>query len=176
MRMFARCTAALLGMTAGALFLAPSSAHGGTALLSCEGEQKATYSPAMTKKEQLLTATVAENYHCLLAPEGISDGNGAASFKEKASCLATVQPNQRDVIQYAWNNRQTSTVEFKLTNVDRLANGTTMVTSVGKVTSGLGKDSTATRVVVLPSLDSDACFEGVESQKGRATLKFVGAP
>ncbi|WP_157847644.1 hypothetical protein [Streptomyces violens] len=176
MRMFARCTAALLGMTAGALFLAPS-AHGAPTLLSCEGQQTASYSPAMTNEKRTLTAKVEENYDCTLAPKDIRSGSGKASFKEQASCLVTAQPTPPDEIQYTWNSGKTSTVKFTVTDVKRAANGTTTVTSVGKVTGGPGKDSIATRVVVLPALDLAACSgEGVKSQKGPATLKFVGAP
>ncbi|WP_031055962.1 hypothetical protein [Streptomyces ochraceiscleroticus] len=176
MRMFARCTAALLGMTAGAMFLAPS-AHGDSTLLTCEGEQTASYSPAMKNKEQTLTATVAENYdHCASSPDGIRGGEGTASFKEKASCLLTAEPGRTDEIQYIWDaGKKTSTVKFSVTNVVRAGDGTTTVTSVGDVTDGLGAGGKATRVVVLPALDLAACSDdGVPSQKGTATLKFVG--
>ncbi|MEV0598052.1 hypothetical protein AB0I82_01930 [Streptomyces sp. NPDC050315] len=173
MRMFARSTAALLAMTAGALLLAPS-AHGTSTLLSCAGQQTASYSPAMTDEKQPLTATVAEHYNCAVAPDGIKGGDGAASFKEQASCLVTADPGQRDVIRYTWNTRKTSTVEFTVTNVERAVNGTTIVTSVGKVTSGTGKGSKATRVVTLPQLDAAACADrGVASQTGTATLTFA---
>ncbi|MGI5466963.1 hypothetical protein [Streptomyces sp. CA-132043] len=174
MRKFARCTAALLGMTTGALFLTPS-AHAAPTLLSCEGKQTASYSPAMTNKEQTLTAGITESYdNCAVAPAGVSGGVGTASFKEDASCLVTAQPGRTDVIEYGWKNGKTSTVAFKVTNVVRAGTGITTVTSVGEVTSGLGAGSKATRVVVLPALDPTACSgAGVTSQQGPATLKFV---
>ncbi|MBZ4019271.1 hypothetical protein CCS38_26725 [Streptomyces purpurogeneiscleroticus] len=131
----------------------------------------------MTNKEQTLTATVTEKYDCAVAPDGIKDGSGKASFDEKASCLVTAQPTPPDVIRYTWNTKKTSTVKFSVTDVKRAANGTTTVTSMGEVTSGVGKGSKAIRVVVLPALDLAACSgKGVKSQKGPATLEFVGAP
>ncbi|MGW4901404.1 hypothetical protein ACWEO9_12180 [Streptomyces albidoflavus] len=164
----------LIALVAAGLVLAPSASAAPIALTCALGSQTTTYSPPITNTPQNTTASINESYGCASPLVGVSSGTGSTSILENASCLLTVQPAGTDTLTYHWNTGQSSTITFNLTNVVRAANGTTTVTSLGSVSSGLGQGSTATRIVVLPALSLTACATtGVSSETGTATLAII---
>jgi hypothetical protein len=170
MRSLARCTAALC-VAAGSLMTVLPAHAAPSAILCAIGSQTASYSPPLTNSAHTTDVTIRENYSCTSPLSGVSSGVGSASIQERASCLLAVQPGVTDVITYGWNTGASSTITFNRTNVARAVNGTTTITSLGSVTSGLGKGSRAIRVVILPAPDLIACFTtGLAAQTGVATL------
>ncbi|KPC61536.1 hypothetical protein [Streptomyces chattanoogensis] len=164
---------AALALACGALLL-PVPAHAAPKLLSCTGTQTVTYKPPLTDTPKSTKVTITEVYTSCVNVDGIRSGTGSFSLTETASCTSINNPlGAQDSPTYTWNTGDTSGVLFKVTSVDRLANGTTQVTAVGKVTNGYGQGNTATRTVTLPTLNATACRAGVPQQSGPATLTFV---
>ncbi|MFF4948270.1 hypothetical protein ACWC2K_17745 [Streptomyces chattanoogensis] len=162
-----------LALACGALLL-PVPAHAAPKLLSCTGTQTVTYKPSLTNTPKPTQVKITEIYTSCVNAEGIRSGTGSFSLTETASCTSINNPlGTQDSPAYTWNTGDKSGVLFKVTSVDRLANGTTQVTAVGKVTSGYGEGSAATRTVTLPTLNATACQAGVPQQSGPATLTFV---
>ncbi|MEU2869365.1 hypothetical protein ABZ769_09180 [Streptomyces olivoreticuli] len=175
MHTVARCTAALLGLTAG--FLAPPAHANPVAPVSITcavGTQTASYDPRLTVDSKTVGVRIEEQYGCTSPHGDIKSADGWTSFQEKGSCLITAEPARTDVIKYKWNTHQSSTVRFSITNVVRAGNGTTIVTSLGEISEGLGQGAHAIRVVVLPTLSvTDCLFKGVAEQTGIASLEIL---
>lgn len=175
-RRVAAASAGIFALATGGLLVAPAvPASSSTVGIICAvGSQTATYSPALTNDSKPTHVHITENYDCTSPLTGVSSASGSADIFEDASCLITAQPGLTDIVTYQWNTGQSSIVTYSVTNVVRAANGTTTVTSVGAVTSGLGQGSTATRIVVLPALSLTACSTtGLAAQTGVAELNIA---
>ncbi|ASU78630.1 hypothetical protein CDG81_10480 [Actinopolyspora erythraea] len=177
--------AALVGATCMAVSIAgvasaqveSSSKSDSLVSLACDGTQEARYSPGLTNEPQEVTVEIDETYDtCTSVPSGITSGSGSSTVTEQASCLVEGTFNVKDVFKYTWNTNEKSEVTFTRTQVVRLANGTTKVTSNGTVTKGLGEGLLAQREVLLLTTSFDACDteQGLQEQSGPAQLIIGG--
>jgi hypothetical protein len=75
---------------------------------------------------------------------------------------------------FSWNSGASSTIAFSLSTVDRLVNGTTVVTSYGTVTHGFDQGAQAIHTAVQPQLDLIACAgAGVARLTGPEVLQLM---
>jgi hypothetical protein len=88
-----------------------------------------------------------------------------------ASCTGeTLTPT---AITYRWNTGQSSAVNYTATSVTRLADGSTLVVSVGTVTGGFDQGAAAETQIVDPVLNLTLCSgSGVSQVTGPETLTF----
>jgi hypothetical protein len=168
----------VLGSAAGAVSIvalaAPTAAAQPT-WLTCAGTQSATYSPPITFTARLTTVGLSESYSNCVDNAGIVAGNVAFTVTQSANC-GLMLTSSAPVTTYAWNNGKTSTVRFSTTEVGRLVNGSTVVTSIGSVTGGFGQGAMAIRALTTVPPNPLLCFTtGVAQESGPVSLTFLSA-
>lgn len=170
------CASAAVGLGLAGVIASPAAAQAAPVAIACAvGSQTTGYSPALTNTPTQTTVTSTENYGCTSLFTGVSSATATRTTSSELSCLlVVVPPTNTSVRTYTWNTGQTSTITFTSSTVVQAANGTTTITSVGAVTSGLGQGSLATRVVVQPQLSLTACATtGLDTANGLATLTIL---
>jgi hypothetical protein len=165
------------GIVVSAMFLAGAivgitaqSAHAATPLL-CVGTETASFSPPLTNTPRLTTVSATEDLdYCPLG--GVTTGSASGIFQVTASCTGeTLTPT---AITYRWNTGQSSAVNYTATSVTRLADGSTLVVSVGTVTGGFDQGAAAETQIVDPVLNLTLCSgSGVSQVTGPETLTFI---
>ena len=166
----------VLMLLGGALAVAPQAqANPNLTVLVCTGTQSAQFSPALTATTQNTQVASTETYSCVGLLSVINSANKAATANTfPSSCLLTPMLLGTSSATYNYNNGDQSVVTFTVNNVVKAANGTTVVTSLGYVTSGYSTGSAVTRVTVLPDLSVNCLLGGsVSSSSGTASLNIV---
>jgi hypothetical protein len=135
----------------------PQSASASLLDATCPaGHQVVTYSPGVTTASQTITVT----YHldlgaCVsLTNPAVTNGTSSGTVTIPLSCtdlLSTMSATQ----DFTWNTGQTSRFSFLRTVTT--ANGQTVLTLTGTITSGLFAGSPAVLTVVQPTVDLLAC-------------------
>ncbi|MEU4742806.1 hypothetical protein AB0G02_20405 [Actinosynnema sp. NPDC023658] len=167
---------AALGLAAAGVVVVPGSAQAAPVAIVCAvGSQRTDYTPPLTNTTRDTAVSSTENYSCTSLLTGVSSATGTTANGGEQSCLlALVPPTDTSIRTYQWNTGQSSTIAFFTNTVATLANGTTVITSVGSVSSGLGQGSAVTRVVAQPSLSLTACATtGINTLNGNATLEIL---
>ncbi|WP_059006503.1 hypothetical protein [Streptomyces specialis] len=139
--------------------------------LVCQGTVTVTYDPPLTYVPKPTTVSGREDFVC--AGGGVTGGFAADTYQTTAGCtslrLFTVSTTT-----YHWDTGQTSQATYTITAIERLLNGTVLVTEQGTVTSGLHAGRTAIYQMVLPQLDLLACLgAGVGHLSGTEVLTFL---
>jgi hypothetical protein len=125
----------------------------------------------LTNTPRLTTVSATEDLdYCPLS--GVTTGSASGTFQVTASCTReTLTPT---AITYRWNTGQSSTVNYTATSVTRLADGSTLVVSVGTVTTGFDQGAAAETQIVDPVLNPSLCSgRGVSQVTGPETLTFT---
>lgn len=170
----AACVATLPAVSVAAQ---PAAATKAPETVSClSGQQTVNYSPGMTNEDRSVTASIKETYSCG-TPGSVTSATSSFTARERANCGIAFTAHD-DKATYTWNSPVgSSTIAYRGTRVTRALDGTTTIVSVGSVTHGLGTGEVATRTVVLPQTDLDACnsSQGLTRQVGTATLAILPA-
>ncbi|GAA3021073.1 hypothetical protein [Streptomyces fulvorobeus] len=169
-------TSATLGLGLSGVIAIPTAAQAAPVGIVCAvGSQTTNYSPPLTNAPRQTTAASTENYGCTSLFTGVSSATGTHTATSEQSCLLTVvPPTNTSTRTYTWNTGQSSTITFVSSTVVTAADGTTTITSLGSVTTGLGQGSAAVRVVVQPQLSLTACATtGLNTVNGIATLNIL---
>lgn len=164
--------AAVLTLVAGGVLVAPAAHAAGVDIICAVGSEQASYDPPLTNELRTTNVTVTNHLSCTSLTTGVSSGSSTTSRTREVSCLiALTPPNTVTSETYTWNTGKRSTITYVSTTVARAANGTTVVTAVGSVTSGLGQGSSVTKVATAPQLSVTACATtGLEHIDGIASL------
>jgi hypothetical protein len=147
------------------------------ALVVCTGTAAQNYSPPLSTTNRSTHITSTHTYpSCLDArldpqlPAVTSAGTGL-DYTTDANCLVA-PPVTHPPLDIVWSNGQHSYAT--VTTVVTRSTGSTIVTSVGTVGSGLFAGHVVHEVVVYPSLDIVGCLTtGVTSVSGVTTLEVV---
>ncbi|MGV9698693.1 hypothetical protein ACWDTR_23405 [Streptomyces sp. NPDC003470] len=138
------------------------------------GSHTSAYNPPVINTPRTTTVTSTENFSCTSVLTGVSSGSGTSASTLSLNCLLTVSSPFSATWTYEWNTGETSTITFGLSEAVKAADGTTVVTSTGSVTAGLGQGSLAVKVTVMPQLSLTACATtGVSAVTGPATLTIL---
>ncbi|MET8578925.1 hypothetical protein [Streptomyces sp. NPDC005012] len=166
-------TAALV---AGALVAAPA-AHSATSArlvadMACPvGSQTVSFSPGVTLTPQSVTVTynVALGVCASLTQPQITSGSSQGTVTVTLDCLDLLSTTT-GTQTFHWSDGQSSVLSFTRTVTS--ANGQTVITLTGPITSGLFTGRIATFTVVEPALDLTACLtsRGLTGQTGVTTL------
>lgn len=142
-------------------------------LLYCEGYFSVTYEPPLTNTPTLTKVTFHNDLgYCPTAP--IISGEASGEFSAVRSCTTLDLPPHPATTTIHWNTGASSTIAYSLSTVDRLVNGTTVVTSYGTVTHGFHAGSQAVHTAIQPNLDLTACAgPGVTRLTGPEKLVFI---
>lgn len=160
-------------LSSAALLAAAPQAQAQQDLLVCNGISNVGFDPPLTNTATPTTVSISESFSPCLDLSNLTVISGETSFSVNRTTSCTSLTDAPAVATYHWNNGQSSTVDFTSNVTTRLADGTTDVTSVGTVTSGLGNGATATREVIMPQLDLAACADsGVSQESGTEILTF----
>ena len=162
----------LLGAPLTAAFpAAPAAAASPTAVLLCQGTETVSYSPALTYTSKLTDVSGTEDLDdCPIG--GVTAGFASGGYQGTLSCtslrLLTVSSST-----YTWNSGQKSVVTYTTTAIERLLDGSVLVTEQGTVTSGFDQGRAAAYQIILPQLDPTACLgSGVGQLAGPEVLTF----
>jgi hypothetical protein len=157
----------LLGLPAGT-----ATADSPTATLLCHGTVTVTYDPPLTYTAKPTSVSASEDFtYC--PSGGVTGGYASDSYETTSSCTS-VRLFVVSSTTYFWASGQTSEVTYTTTAIERLVNGTVLVTEQGTVTSGFGQGKTAVYQMVLPQPDLLACAgEGVGRLVGDEVLTFT---
>ncbi|MEV6808437.1 hypothetical protein [Streptomyces sp. NPDC051132] len=152
--------------------MAPAAHAAGVDIVCAVGSEHASYDPPLTNAPRSTDITETENFGCTSLTTGVSSGTAAFSRTRDVSCLLVLTPPHTVTSEtYAWNTGQSSTVTYVSTTAARAADGSTVVTALGSVTSGFGQGSAVTKVVVEPQPSLTACATtGLQSTNGTASL------
>ncbi|BAJ33310.1 MULTISPECIES: hypothetical protein [Kitasatospora] len=169
-------SATLLGLAVP--LLAPAAAQASQTAgvdITCLGSTHVTYDPPITNTEQDTTAHITNNFSCTSLLTAVSSGSLNRTVVQTLSCLLAVTPPTNTATEtYSWNTGQSSTATYVSSTAVRAADGTTTVTAVGAITSGLGLGSTVTKAVVIPQLSPTACATtGLSEVNGTASLVIL---
>ncbi|MGK5531151.1 hypothetical protein [Streptomyces sp. URMC 129] len=160
-----------LPLTAAAPTARAADAPAPAQALLCRGTVTVSYDPPLTSVPKPTRVSGREDFVCLSG--GVTGGFAADSYGTTAGCtslrLFTVSTTT-----YFWDTGQTSHVTYTTTAIERLVNGTVLVTEQGTVTGGLHQGRTAVYQMVLPQPDLLACLgDGVSHLSGTEVLTFV---
>lgn len=163
---------AVLALVAGSVLAAPAAHAAGVDIVCAVGSEHVTYDPPLTNTLRTTNVKNEGEFSCTSLTTGVSSGTSTFSVVRDVSCLlALTPPNTVTSQTFVWNTGQSSTVTYPSTTVVRAANGTTVATAVGSITSGYGQGSSVTKVVVQPQLSLTACATtGLEAINGTASL------
>jgi hypothetical protein len=105
---------------------------------------------------------------------GVTSGDASGEFSAIRSCTTLDLPPHPATTTFFWNTGAFSTIAFSLSTVDRLVNGSTVVTSYGTVTQGFDQGAQAIHTAVQPQLDLIACAgAGVARLTGPEVLQLI---
>jgi hypothetical protein len=162
----------LLGASLTAAFpTAQAAANSPTAVLLCQGTETVSYSPPLTYTSKPTDVSGTEDLgYCPIG--GVTKGSASGGFNGMLSCtslrLLTVSSST-----YSWNSGQTSVVTYTTTAIERLLDGSVLVTEQGTVTSGFDQGRVAAYQIILPQLNVAACLgAGVGQLVGPEVLTF----
>ena len=150
---------------------APAAADSPAAVLLCQGTETASYDPALTYTPKLTDVSGAEDLDdCPTG--GVTAGSASGGYQGTLSCtslrLLAVSSST-----YTWNSGQKSVVTYTTTAIERLLDGSVLVTEKGAVTSGFDQGRAAAYQIILPRLDPTACLgAGVGRLAGPEVLTF----
>ncbi|MCT2593161.1 hypothetical protein LHJ74_25195 [Streptomyces sp. N2-109] len=151
---------------------ATHAADDSSALLLCHGTVNVSYDPPLTYIPKPTTVSATEDFN-YCPTGGVTGGSASASYETTSGCTS-LRLFVVSSTTYHWDSGQTSVVTYTTTAIERLLNGTVLVTEQGTVTSGFGEGRTAVYQMVLPQLDLLACVSGgVDELTGSEVLTFV---
>ncbi|MER6047517.1 hypothetical protein ABT168_08635 [Streptomyces sp. NPDC001793] len=168
------CAVASVLLACGTVVGTASAAHASGTLLHCEGYFSTTYSPPLTNTPRQTKVTFHNDLdYCPVG--GVTSGDASGEFTAVRGCTTLDLPPHPATTTFQWNTGVSSTISFSTSTVDRLADGTTVVTSYGTVTTGFDQGAQAVHTAVQPQLDPLACAgSGVASVSGPEQLEFLG--
>jgi len=148
-----------------------AAADSPTVVLVCHGTVTASYSPPLTYIAKPTSVSATEDFdYC--PSGGITGGFASAGYDATASCTS-VRLLDVSSSTYYWNSGETSVVTYTTTAIERLVDGSVLVTEQGTVTSGFGQGRAAFYQMILPQLELTACAgAGVSQLKGPELLTF----
>lgn len=156
---------------------AAASDQDDVALVVCTGTATQNYSPPLSTTNRSTHITSTHTYpSCLdarLDPQlpAVTSAGTALDYTTDANCLVA-PPVTHPPLDIVWSNGQHSYAT--VTTVVTRSTGSTIVTSIGTVGSGLFAGHVIHEVVVYPSLDVVGCLTtGVTSVSGVTTLEVV---
>jgi hypothetical protein len=139
--------------------------------LLCQGTVNVSYDPPLTYANTPTQVSATEDLNCLTG--GVSSGSASGSYVTTAGCTS-IRLLVVASTTYFWNTGQSSEVTYTTTAIERLLNGTVLVTEQGTVTSGFGQGKTAVYQMILPQPDLLACAgAGVSHLTGTEVLTFL---
>jgi hypothetical protein len=156
------------------MLIATAAAHATSAtLVHCEGSFTVTYDPPLTNTPRLTEVAFHNDLDsCLFG--AVASGDASGEFSAIRSCTTLDLPPHPATMSFTWNTGASSTIAFSLSTVDRLVNGTTVVTSYGTVTHGFDQGAQAVHTAVQPQLDPIACAgAGVAQLTGPELLQLI---
>ncbi len=167
-----RSLLSLLVLVAAAIIPAERAvADTSTAALLCLGTVDVSYDPPLTYANTPTQVSATENLDCPTG--GVSSGSASGSYVTTAGCTS-IRLLVVASTTYFWNTGQSSEVTYTTTAIERLLNGTVLVTEQGTVTSGYGQGKTAVYQMILPQPDLLACAgAGVSHLTGSEVLTFL---
>ncbi|WP_326919838.1 hypothetical protein [Actinophytocola sp.] len=156
------------------MLLAAPAAHATSAtLVHCEGSFTVTYDPPLTNTPRLTDVTFHNDLDSCLTG-GVTSGDASGEFSAIRSCTTLDLPPHPATTTFSWNTGASSTIAFSLSTVDRLVNGTTVVTSYGTVSQGFDQGAQAIHTAVQPQLNPIACASsGVAQLTGPDVLQLI---
>ena len=164
----------LLGLLAAAAIIpaGPAVAGSPTATLLCQGTVNVSYDPPLTYEDKPTQVSATEDFdYCLTG--GVGSGSASGSYVTTAGCTS-VRLFVVSSTTYFWDTGQSSEVTYTTTAIERLVNGTVLVTEQGTVTSGYGQGKTAVYQMILPQPNLLACAgAGVSHLSGPEVLTFL---
>jgi hypothetical protein len=165
-------TAVLLAVLA-TLIAAPAAHATPMTLVHCEGSFTVTYNPPLTNTTTLTEVTFHNDLDsCLIG--GVASGDASGEFSAIRSCTTLDLPPHPATTTFYWNTGASSTIAFSLSTVDRLVNGTTVVTSYGTVIHGFDQGAQAIHTAIQPQLNPIACAgSGVAQLTGPELLQLI---
>jgi hypothetical protein len=168
-------TAVLLAVlsTLSTLIAAPAAHATPMTLVHCEGSFIVTYDPPLTNTPTLTEVTFHNDLDsCPIG--GVTSGDASGEFSAIRSCTTLDLPPHPATTTFYWNAGASSTIAFSLSTVDRLVNGTTVVTSYGTVTHGFDQGAQAIHTAIQPQLNAIACAgSGVAQITGPELLQLI---
>lgn len=155
------------------LVAAPAAHAIPASLLYCEGYFSVTYEPPLTNTPTLTEVTFHNDLdYC--AAGAVTSGDASGEFSAIRSCTTLDLPPHPATTTLYWNTGASSTIAYSFSTVDRLVNGTTVVTSYGTVSHGFGQGAQAVHTAIQPQLDLTACAgSGVAQLTGPEKLVFI---
>ncbi|MEE1928780.1 hypothetical protein V1J52_11335 [Streptomyces sp. TRM 70351] len=147
------------------------------ALVVCVGTADQNYSPPLTTTNRTTHITSTHDYPSCsdvqLDPQypTVTSASTALDYTTEANCLVA-PPVTHPTLDLLWSNGQHSYAA--VTTVVTRSTGSTIVTSIGTIGSGLFAGHIVHEVVVYPSLDVLGCLTtGVTNVSGITTLEVV---
>lgn len=164
---------ALLLAVLSTLTAAPAADATSATLVHCAGSFTVTYDPPLTNTPRLTEVTFHNDLDsCSIGP--VASGDASGEFSAIRSCTTLDLPPHPATTTFTWNTGASSTIAFSLSTVDRLVNGTTVVTSYGTVTQGFDRGAQAIHTAIQPQLDPIACASaGVAQLTGPEILQLI---
>lgn len=166
-----RIMATLMGLGVTVLtVVAPTAAQADPVSLTCTATQQITYSPGMHLYTQTITTSGSLTYACV---GDVQSGTTGFTLTEDRNCLTLSAPDLDYLV--TWNDNTTSQIHVHATVV--IADGQTVVTKTGTVTSGRFAGATTTEVLTGPVADVLACLSpsGLTSDTEYGTLEIISA-
>lgn len=165
------CLLALLA-TAVTIPAGRAAADPSTAALLCHGTVNVSYDPPLTFAAKPTQVSATEDFD-FCPTGGVGSGSASGNYSTTAGCTS-VRLFVVASTTYFWDTGQSSEVTYTTTAIERLLNGTVLVTEQGTVTSGFGEGKTAVYQMILPQLDLLACAgAGVGHLTGSEVLTFL---
>ncbi|WP_027343144.1 hypothetical protein [Hamadaea tsunoensis] len=163
--------AGLLPLVIAAVVVASAPAQASGFLVTCGGNQTTTYNPGLTDTPRTLVRSGQNNHTPCVATVSPFAFSGSTSFTSTStlSCLSLTAANTGvDVI--TWSFGATSTFAYDRTVT--IAEGQTVVTLDGTVTSGVFAGAHATETITSVALDLLDCATatGITSTYGISEL------
>ncbi|MFE6338841.1 hypothetical protein ACFVOK_37455 [Streptomyces sp. NPDC057798] len=142
------------------------------------GNRHTHFSPPLTNTPRPTQLDITETLHCTSLSSSVRSGRADYSLSiPQTSCLLSLQdPFTQRTVLYRWNTGQTSTVTFETSTSARAADGSIVITSTGKVTSGLATGQPATRATTEANLGLLACATTGIEETNSTTHTLVIAP
>jgi hypothetical protein len=147
-------------------------ADSSTATLLCQGTVNVSYDPPLTYDDKPTQVSATEDFdYCPTG--GVGSGSASSGYTTTAGCTS-VRLFVVSSSTYFWDTGQSSEVTYTTTAIERLLNGTVLVTEQGTVTSGFGQGKTAVYQMILPQPNLLACAgAGVSHLTGPEVLTFL---
>jgi hypothetical protein len=176
MRLFpiACSTVATILVAAGTALLPAASAQAATlGTLTCQGTEFTTFAPALTSTPTPTLIFSDDTYGpCVSTDTSISGGFDYVQTDNPSASCTTLLSSGNGSATFTWNNGNSTTFSYRATTVD--VNGEIITTEIGTITSGEFAGNAATEVIVLPTLDLNACeTTGLSTASGTVTLEIL---